>query len=275
MKWIQQTMPTVQGGRVFININGERTPYFRTYQGLRQGDPLSPILFDLDVDALSTLMTRATELGLIKGVMTHLISEGITHVQYADDTILIVEGDDNSIVHMKFILYCFEWLSRLKINYHKSEAITFGLGEENSRRVANMLNYLLGDLPMKYLGIPLSDSNLGMGAFVGVVEKVAKRIPPWKGKNSSSGGRLVLSKSCLASLTIYTMDFYLLPKATHKKMDTIRSRFFWRGVGDDFKYHMVKWYVICRPKQFGDLGIIKTQILNECLMVKWIWKLYT
>jgi hypothetical protein len=150
---------------------------------------------------------------------------------------------------MTNLLYCFEWLFGLKINYHKSEAFTFGLGEEDSRRVANMLNCQLGKLPMKYLGIPLSDSSLGMGVFAGVVDKVAKRMPPWKGKNSSSGGgRHVLSNDCLANLPIYTMGFYLLPKGTHKKMDTIRSRFFWRGAGDDFKYHMVKWYAICRPK---------------------------
>jgi hypothetical protein len=84
------------------------------------------------MDTLSTLMTRAAELGLIKGVMSRLIPEGISHIQYADDTILMVEGDDKSITHMNFILYCFEWLSGLKINYHKSEGHTFGMGEEDS-----------------------------------------------------------------------------------------------------------------------------------------------
>jgi hypothetical protein len=39
----------------------------------------------------------------------------------------MVEGDDESIINMKFILYCFEWLSGLKINYHKSEAFIFGM----------------------------------------------------------------------------------------------------------------------------------------------------
>jgi hypothetical protein len=182
------------------------------------------------MDTLSTLMTRAAELGLIKGVMSHLIPEGISHIQYADDTILMVEGDDKSITHMNFILYCFEWLSGLNINYHKSEGHTFGMGEEDSWRVTNMLNCQLGKLPMKYLGISFSDSNLGIGALDGMVDK---------GKNSSSGDRLVLSNSCLASLPIFIMGFYLLSKGTHKKMDSIRSMFYWRGAGDDFKYHMV------------------------------------
>jgi hypothetical protein len=75
----------------------------------------------------------------------------------------------------------------------------------------------------------------------------------------------------MASLPIYTIGFYLLPRGSHKKMDTIKSC----SSGDEFKYHMVKWTTMCRPKQYGELGIINTHILNECLMVKWIWKLYT
>jgi hypothetical protein len=94
----------------------------------------------------------------------------------------MVEGDDKSVINMKFILYCFEWLSRLKINFHKSEAYIFGKGEEDTIKISNILNYKLGEMPMKYLGITLSDSNLGMSALVGMVKKVAKRVPPRKGK---------------------------------------------------------------------------------------------
>jgi hypothetical protein len=60
------------------------------------------VLFNLDVDTLSTLMTRAAEMGLNKEVMSHLVPEGISHIQYADDTILMVEGDANSIAHTIF-----------------------------------------------------------------------------------------------------------------------------------------------------------------------------
>jgi hypothetical protein len=66
------------------------------------------------------------------------------------------------------------------------------------------------------------------------------------------------------------MGFYLLPLSTHKEMDGIRSNFFWREAEIEFKYHMIKWPAVCRPKEFEGLGIINTQILNECLMTKWI-----
>jgi hypothetical protein len=78
-------MCTFQGGQVCINVNGERTKHFKTYQELRQGDPLSHLLFNLVVEVLATLMRKASNQGSVKGVMSHLIPEGITHIQYVDD----------------------------------------------------------------------------------------------------------------------------------------------------------------------------------------------
>jgi hypothetical protein len=127
---------------------------------------------------------------------------------------------------------------------------------------------------MKYLGILVSDVKLGMVPLSSVAEKVSKRVPPWKGKHMPSGGRLILTNSCLSSLPTYTMGFYLVPLGIHRKMDHVRAKFFWRGAGGEFKYHMVRWPAVCHPKMFGGRGIINTQIFNECLMVKWIWKIY-
>jgi hypothetical protein len=159
--------------------------------------------------------------------------------------------------------------SRLKINYHKSETFIFSKEEEEKVRLANMLNCKLGKLPMTYIScIPISDTKLGMGALSMVTKKVSNRVPPWKAKHISYGGRLILSNSCLSSLPTYMMGFYLLPLENHRKMDTARSRFFWRGVSGDFKYHMVRWEAICRPKEFGGLGVVNTQVFNECLMSK-------
>jgi hypothetical protein len=78
---------------------------------------------------------------------------------------LMTERDDTSIANMKFILYCFEWLSGFKINYHISETYIFGMEEDYKVRVANMQNYQLGELPIKCLGIPLSNSTLGREAL--------------------------------------------------------------------------------------------------------------
>jgi hypothetical protein len=56
----------------------------------------------------------------------------------------------------------------------------------------------------------------------------------------------------VSSIPIYNMSMFLLHKGIHAQMDTVRSRFFWRGGGlKIFKYHMVKWENVCLPKDFG------------------------
>ena len=85
-------MQLVTSGRTAVNINGEVGPYFMTGQGVRQGDPISPFLFNLVVDALASILDLAKRAGHIRGVCPHLVTPGgLTHLQYADDTIIMVE----------------------------------------------------------------------------------------------------------------------------------------------------------------------------------------
>jgi hypothetical protein len=71
---------------------------------LRQGDPLSPLLFNLVADVLSNLLDKAVQKSHILGVLSHLIPGGISHIQYADDTVIMVDGSDTSILNLKLIL---------------------------------------------------------------------------------------------------------------------------------------------------------------------------
>jgi hypothetical protein len=57
---------------------------------------------------------------------------------------------------MKFLLYCSEWLSGLKFNYHKSEMVAFGMDREAKLKIANKVNCQVGSIPMKYLGFPMA-----------------------------------------------------------------------------------------------------------------------
>lgn len=272
-QWVDWVMSTVRDGKVCVNVNGERSNFFKTFRGLRQGDPLSPLLFNLVADSLGVMLQKAIDKGHLKGVLTDLIPGGISHVQYADDTVIMIDTSEQSVRNLKLILYCFEWLTGLKINFHKSEVLVFGVHQEEKEKLANMLNCTLGALPMIYLGIPISDKHLNMGAFNPMVQKMLKRLDPWKGKFLSSGGRQILTNSCLSSIPLYCMGFYLLKDGVHDKIDSIRAKFPWRGAEDKFKYHMAKFEMVARPKDQGGLGIINTKIMNECLLVKWIWKI--
>lgn len=75
-----------EGGRVSINI-----PFFKTHRGLRQGDPLSPLLFNLVGDALAAVLESAKTNGVLEGLVSNLVPRGLTHFQYADDTIFFYQ----------------------------------------------------------------------------------------------------------------------------------------------------------------------------------------
>ena len=86
--WINQV---ITKGSVAIKVNDDVGHYFQTRKGVRQGDPLSPILFNIVVDMLAILIERAKENQQFKGVVPHLIDDGLSILQYADDTILFME----------------------------------------------------------------------------------------------------------------------------------------------------------------------------------------
>jgi hypothetical protein len=122
--------------------------------------------------------------------------------------------------------------------------------------------------------MPVSDKKLLVADWDFLTEKVGHRVDPWQGLFLASAGRLELTNSCLSSLPMFAMGIFLLPDTSHGRMDSTRARFFWEGVGPKRKYHMVDWATVCKPKEFGGMGILNTKVMNIALMLKWIWKLY-
>jgi hypothetical protein len=115
----------VLGGSVGIKVNDDIGPYFQTKRGLRQGYPMSPILFNIIPDMLALLINRAKTDGQIKGVIPHLVDNGLSILQYADDTIIFLYHDLEQAKNLKLLLCAFEQLSGLKINFHKSEVFCY------------------------------------------------------------------------------------------------------------------------------------------------------
>ena len=268
-------MQLVTGGQTAISINGEVGPYFRNKRGVRQGDPSSPLLFNFMADSLARMLDLASAAGHIHGVVPHLIEGGVAHLQYADDTIILVQNVEEELINLKLILLCFEIISGLKINFLKSEVIVLGASPQEQARVANLLNCKTGFFPFTYLGFPIADRKLTSSDWEPLVGVVGHRNEPWQGRFMSSAARLTLTNSSLAILPLHAMSLFLLNDGTHAGFRKHMSTFFWEGANANKKYHMVRWEEVCRPKDQGGLGIINTKSMNVALMVKWIWRLLT
>jgi hypothetical protein len=180
-------------GSVGVKVNDDIGHYFQTKKGLRQGDPLSPMLFNIVVHMLAILIERAKEDGQVGGLIPHLVEGGPSILQYTDDTVLFLEHDLQKAVNMKLILCLFEELSGLKINFHISEIFCFGKAKEDEDQYKQIFGCDAGSLPFRYLGIPIHYRKLRNSDWYPVETRFESKLGCWKGKLLSYGDMLVLT----------------------------------------------------------------------------------
>ena len=106
-KWIHTCISTVQFS---VLINGSLADFFGSSRGLRQGDPLSPMLFLIMMEVFSRMLRRVEGAGLICGFKVEGRRGGgecVTHLLFADDTILFCDADVEQILHIRLLLLSF------------------------------------------------------------------------------------------------------------------------------------------------------------------------
>ena len=138
--WRRQVKSFTQKGSVGIKVNDDIGHYFQTHKGLRQGDPMSPIMFNIVVDMLAILIGRAKEAGQVGDLVPHLVDGGVSILQYADDTIIFMEHDLAKARNMKLVLCLFEQLTRLKITFIKVSCSALVEPRRNKRLIGNCLD---------------------------------------------------------------------------------------------------------------------------------------
>jgi hypothetical protein len=175
-KWCQWITSFMEGGHVGVKVNDHVGKSFQTKKGVRQGDPLSPILFNIVVDMLAILIKRAKVEGQIVGVIPHLVDDELSILQYADDTILFMEHDLEKVRNMKLFLSAFEQLSGLKINFHKSEVFCFGQAKDHESQYEEIFGCRKGSYPFKYLGIPMHYRRLKNKDWKMIEECIDKKL---------------------------------------------------------------------------------------------------
>jgi hypothetical protein len=140
-----------------VLINGTPCGFFTSSRGLRQGESLSPLLFALVMEAFSRLMDRAVVRGYLEGfsVAHNNGSElKVSHLLFADDTLIFCGAERDHLVHLKGVLLCFEAVSELRINLGKSKLAPIGQVSD-MQELASVFGGRIISLPMKYLGLPL------------------------------------------------------------------------------------------------------------------------
>jgi hypothetical protein len=261
--WIKQCISTV---RFSVLVNGSPCGYFGSSRGVRQGDPLSPFLFDLVMEAFSRMLGAITSRGWISGFS----------VGSCDQTRIVVShlfcgADASQIRHIGALLVCFEAVSGLKINLPKSALIPVGL-VDNVEHLAELLGCGTSSLPLKYLGLQLGAPFKLKSMWAELVDLMSRRLAPWKRTYLSKGGKIALIKSTLSNLPTYMMSLFPIPALVAKRIEKIQRDFLWGGMNDENKMHLVERDKVCSPLDEGGLGIRNIRRFNQALLGKWLWR---
>ena len=231
-------------------------------------------LYVIGMEALSQLLNRAVDGNYLSGSkIASRDGDGsvVSHLLYADDSLLFCGASKDQLKYLSWLLMWFEALSGLRINLNKSEIIPVG-SVENVQDLASELGCGIGSLPSSYLGLPLGAKHKSLGVWNTVEDRFRKRLASWKSQYISKGGRLTLIQSTLSSLPIYCLSLFRMPISICSRLEKIQRDFLWSGSSMAKKTHLVNWKTVCTEKKKGGLGLRRFSILNKALMCKWCWR---
>lgn len=271
VRWIGWIKTLLETASTRILINGEATDYFKQERGLRQGDPISPMLFILAINVLQQMVRVLNE--NIKCPISEKVKEALVGLQYADDTVFIANGDPSTLIGFKLLLRSFMAISGLKINFAKSSMVPFNMQQGQIRAVEAVLGCQRVSLPITYLGMPMTITAPKRADYLSLIEKLERRLHGWQTKLISRGGRLQLARSVLSALPIYYMTCFRLPQWVTKRIDALRRGFLWgKNQGTSKGLSLMNWDSVCMPKEYGGMGLLDIDMQNISLLLRWWWR---
>ncbi|XP_074304931.1 uncharacterized protein LOC141639782 [Silene latifolia] len=230
-------MECISSASFSISINGETFGFFPGNRGLRQGDPMSPLLFTLCMEYLSRILHCATEkLKFIYHPMCKQLK--LTHLMFIDDLLVFCKGGAHSTMVLLRAYCSFSVASSLKMNAQKSCAYFNGL-------VSGLKKELL---------------------TVSGFQEV--RIRSLGAQKLSYASRLVLVSFVLSTLHTYWATMFVIPKGVMERVDEICRNFLWEGSTEHNKASVIAWSKVCVPKKEGGLGLKKSEKWNIALIGK-------
>ncbi|WVZ82071.1 LOW QUALITY PROTEIN: hypothetical protein U9M48_029378 [Paspalum notatum var. saurae] len=222
--WVASSLATSTSQVLLNGIPGQPIAHGR---GLRQGDPLSPLLFVLAIDPLQRLLHLATEAGILSRFSKSRLR--LRTSLYADDAIIFIKAKKGELESLAALLHLFGEATGLRTNLQKSSIVPIRCEGLNLDEILAGFPASRTSFPIRYLGIPLTMTRLKKVDFQYLIDKARNKLTSWQGRNLTMAGRIVLVKSVLSSQPVHTLSVLTVPKEVLKDFDKVRRRFLWAG----------------------------------------------
>ncbi|CAL1384061.1 unnamed protein product [Linum trigynum] len=161
-------------------MNGTPYGFFKPTRGLRQGDPLSPLLFVLCTEGFAVLLRRAVSEGKLEGVNVAPQAPRISHLFFANDSYLFLRGSLTQCENLIDVLNEYEELSGQRVNLEKS-AVCFSknVSIPDQEFLAQILGVSAVGVQDKYWGLPTLIAQSKMATFRFVEERLMAILQGW------------------------------------------------------------------------------------------------
>ena len=267
-RWVNWISILLSTASMCVLVNGRLGRRISHVRGLRQGDPISLMLFVLVMEVLNSLIREAD----CRAAMSPLPGQVVVHRAslYADDLVILLAPNADDLNCLTQILQLFAGALGLVSNPKKCIATPICCDNETITTIQSVLLCTVSNFPCKYLSVPLSLKRLSCADEQPLIDVVAARIPTWKAWLLTNAGRVTLTGSTLAAIPIHLSIACCLSSWAISQIDKRRRAFIWTG--NDYciggKCHLA-WPMVCKPTELGGLGPIDLRVFGYALRLRW------
>ncbi|XP_060965559.1 uncharacterized protein LOC133034485 [Cannabis sativa] len=237
-KWVTLVMKCVSSATLTFNINGAIKGSVVPKRGLRQGDPISPYLFLICSEGLSALLKNEESLGNLKGLSIARGAPSVSHLLFADDSLLFCQATYASCHAIQHVLDYYHRASGQLLNTDKTVmSFSPNVTSVNKDQFHHVLGMPICELHEKYLGLPSYAGKDKKELFSGIKDRIWKLMNQWHVKLFSIGGREVLLKAVVQSIPTYAMSCFSLPKKFCNQLESMMANFWWGSSANNSKIH--------------------------------------